>query len=251
MYRDFAEFYDLLTDDVDYAARTEQLLSLFRQYDRIPTLLLDLACGTGGFANEFAAKGISVIGVDRSAEMLSHAAENTRKKGQSVLYLCQDAAELDLYGTVDGAVCCLDSLNHLTDYETFCHAIGRVSLFLEEDRLFIFDLNTVYKHEKVLGNNVFLREENGLYCVWENHYDAENRLTQMELDFFEEQPDGSYRRFSDSVTERVYTREEIVAALEKNHLALETCLEELTLRPPTAETQRIIYVARKKAVAAD
>lgn len=246
MYRNFAEFYDLLTEDVDYKFRAEQLMELFKKHDRLPTLLLDLACGTGSFSNEFSKKGISVIGVDVSADMLSRAQENSYREGQSVLYLCQDAAELDLYGTVDGAVCCLDSLNHLTDYQKFCQALAKVSLFLEKDRLFIFDLNTLYKHEKILGNNTFVREENGIFCVWENQYDENNHQTRMELNFFEQQEDGSYTRFSDTVTERAYTDKEIENALSKCGLELVDRVEELTLEPPKEDTQRILYVTRKK-----
>jgi ubiquinone/menaquinone biosynthesis C-methylase UbiE len=91
--------------------------------------MLDLACGTGEFSNHFAQKGVSVIGVDISYDMLSVAREKTAEAGNDILYLCQDAAELDLYGTIDGAICCLDSLNHITDYEKFCKALERVSLF--------------------------------------------------------------------------------------------------------------------------
>ena len=136
MYNDFAYSYDILMNDVDYKKRTEYLCSLFNAFDRMPTLMLDLACGTGEFSNHFAKQGVSVIGVDVSYDMLSVAREKTAEAGNDILYLCQDAAELDLYGTIDGAICCLDSLNHITDYDRFCKAIGRVSLFLEKDRLF-------------------------------------------------------------------------------------------------------------------
>ena len=119
-YDNFAAVYDRLMSDVDYKARTKRILQLFKEYDRTPELLLDLACGTGGFSNEFAQNGIEVIGVDISEEMLSAARENSAKLGTDVLYLCQKAEELDLYGTVDGAVCCLDSLNHITDYKKLC-----------------------------------------------------------------------------------------------------------------------------------
>ena len=170
MYNSFADFYDELMQDVDYKKRTSYLMMLFKKYDKAPTLLLDVACGTGGFSNEFAKQGIEVIGTDMSEEMLSVARENSAVLGQDVLYLCQKAEELDLYGTVDGAVCCLDSLNHITDYKTLCKAFSKVSMFLEKDRLFIFDVNTVYKHREILGDNVFVTDNGNLYCVWANLY---------------------------------------------------------------------------------
>ena len=170
MYGEFAAYYDCLMYDVDYKKRSAYLLKLFEKYGRKPTLLLDLACGTGGFSNCFAKLGVEVIGVDMSEEMLSLAREKSAEEGTDVLYLCQKAEELDLYGTVDGAICCLDSLNHITDYKKFCKALEKVSLFLEKDCLFIFDINTEYKHKEILGDNVFVIENEDVYCVWANKF---------------------------------------------------------------------------------
>lgn len=245
MYESFAEYYDKLTADVDYPARSEYLLGLFERFDRKPTLLLDLACGTGTFSCLFGAAGVSVIGVDISPEMLSRARENAAEQDLDVLFLCQNAAELDLYGTVDGAVCCLDSLNHITDYDEFCRAIEKVSLFLEPNRLFIFDVNTVYKHENVLGDNTFVTDEDGVYCVWQNEYDRDTRMTYMSLDFFS--GDGvNYIRDSQFVEERAYTDDEIRAALERAGLAVEAVFGDMSFDAPTAEEERIIYVTRKR-----
>ncbi len=243
MYSEFAYSYDTLMTDVDYKKRTDYICSLFNAFDRMPTLMLDLACGTGEFANRFAGQGISVIGVDISYDMLSIAREKSADVGNDILYLCQDAAELDLYGTVDGAICCLDSLNHITDYERFCKAIERVSLFLEKDRLFIFDLNTEYKHREVLGNNTFVIDTDDVYCVWQNEYDGENTV-EINLDFFT--PDGdAYCRSSENFCERAYTASEISNALEKAGLKIEAVYEELTQNNPTDTTERIVYVTRK------
>ena len=212
MYDSFAYVYDNLTNDVDYKARTDYLCSLFCRFDAMPSLLLDFACGTGSFSNEFARRGVSVIGVDISPEMLSVARENSRAAGCDVLYLCQSGEELDLYGTVDGAVCCLDSLNHITDYESLCKTLARVALFLEKDRLFIFDVNTVYKHEKVLSDNCFVIENDQVYCVWQNEFEKEKNIVNISLDFFLEQ-DGVYLRESEDFSERAYCESELEKAL--------------------------------------
>ena len=191
MYDKFSRVYDSLMYDADYKKRTAYLLKLFKKYGKKPTLLLDLACGTGNFSNEFSKNGIEVIGIDMSEDMLSVAREKSAELGLDVLYLCQKAEQLDLYGTVDGAVCCFDSLNHITDYRNFCKAIERVSLFLEEDSLFIFDLNTPYKHKFVLADNVFVIENDDVYCVWANKYKEKNLMTDVSLDFFLSE-DGLY-----------------------------------------------------------
>ena len=243
MYSEFAYSYDILMQNVDYQKRTDYLYSLFEKFDRAPTLMLDLACGTGEFSNRFANKGVSVIGVDISYDMLSVAREKSAEQQNDILYLCQDAAELDLYGTVDGAICCLDSLNHITDYGDFCNAIARVSLFLEKDRLFIFDLNTEYKHSCVLGNNTFVIDTNDVYCVWQNEYQGNNTV-EINLDFFTRE-DNVYLRTGESFCERAYTSAEIENALNKAGLKTEAIYEEMSQNKPCDTTQRVVYVTRK------
>lgn len=245
IYSDFAAVYDRLMIDVDYKARTEYLLKLFSKYGKKPTLLLDLACGTGGFSNQMAQKGIEVIGVDMSEEMLGVARENSVEMATDVLFLCQKAEELDLYGTVDGAICCMDSLNHITDIKNLKKAISKVSLFLEESGLFIFDVNTVYKHEKVLADNTFVIEEDGVYCVWQNEYDSKKLITHIYLDFFTEQEDGSYLRFDEDFCERAYTAEELKEILEECGFEIVDILGDMTEQPVCETDERAIYITRK------
>lgn len=245
MYEEFAANYDNLTTDVDYKKRTEYICSLFNKYGKMPTLLLDLACGTGGFSNEFAKRGVEVIGVDISPEMLDVARNNSENLGLDVLYLCQDATTLDLFGTVDGAICCQDSLNHITDYEDLCEVFKKVSLFMEKDGLFIFDLNTLYKHKEVLGNNTFVIEEENLYCVWQNEFDEDSGIVDIALDFFKETENGLFERSSEYITERYYSEKEIKSALHKANMEVVGIFEEMTEKTPKDNTQRIFYVTRK------
>ena len=124
----FSSFYDRLMSDMDYEGRAAYLLSLFARFrpEKPPDTLLDLACGSGGLSLPLAARGIDVIGVDGSDEMLARAREKADQAGMSLLLLCQDMRELDLYGTVDGAVCVLDSLNHLCRTDDLAEAFRRL-----------------------------------------------------------------------------------------------------------------------------
>lgn len=244
MYNSFSKYYDVLMCDVDYKARCEYLYSLFCRFAKPPHLLLDLACGTGNISNEFSKKGVSVIGVDMSEEMLSVAQEKSRKLGTDVMYICQSAENLDLYGTVDGAVCCLDSLNHITDYSVFCEVFVKVSLFLEKNALFIFDMNTVYKHEIVLADNTFVVENGDVYCIWQNSYSPAEKTTDITLDFFSKSGD-KYVRSTDGFSERAYRIEEIKKACEKAGLKIESVFADMTEKAPKEDEERIIVVARK------
>ena len=244
-YDAFSKCYDRFTGDVDYTARTNRLLELFNRYDKKPSLLLDLACGTGNFSFALAENGIDVIGVDCSEGMLAAAMSKLPEGATNPLFLNQYAEELELYGTVDGAISMLDSLNHITEYENFKKALQRVSLFLEKDRLFIFDLNTTYKHEAVLGNNTFVREDETAFCVWQNEYMGENTV-DIYLDFFIENPNGSFERLSETFSEVAYTAEQVQTALDDAGLELVDFFDDLTDLKPTKETERITYIVRKK-----
>ncbi len=244
MYNAFSAVYDSLTQDVNYKKRAQYIISLFKKHDRIPTLLLDMACGTGSFALEFANSGIEVIGVDMSADMLSVAASKADENQKNILLLCQKASELELYGTVDGAVCLLDSLNHITDYTELCQSIAKIAMFLEKDRLFIFDVNTEYKHSEILGDNTFIIEKEDVFCIWQNAYNKKKKITDITLDFFCRNGDG-YSRFTEKFSERAYSDRSIEKALQRAGLKTEAVYAENTTKKPTDKCQRKIYVARK------
>ena len=243
-YNIFSHFYDVLTYDVNYKARAKHLINIFKEKDKIPSLLLDFACGTGSFSTEFAKMGIDVIGVDMSENMLAEAQQKNADLTNPVLYLCQKGSDLDLYGTVDGAVSCLDSLNHITDYQEFCNTLNKISLFLEKDRLFIFDLNTPYKHREVLAGKSFHIKRKGVDCVWRNRT-IDNFTVEINLNF--SYKTGLFKRetISENFLERAYTEQEIENALTGAGLQLEAVYGENTNLPPKDNSQRNIYVARK------
>ena len=180
----FSAYYDALTEDVDRAVIADRCEELLAQYHPKRELALDLCCGTGTLATELARRGFEVIGVDASPEMLMQAAEKNMALEQPVLYLCQPLEQLDLYGTVDLAVCTLDSLNHLPGKKALQKALHRLQFFVEPGGLFLFDVNTPYKHREVLGNNCFVRESEALFCVWQNEYTPEEHKVEIQMDFF-------------------------------------------------------------------
>lgn len=243
-YSQFASIYDRLMKDVDYEKRAKYVLSLFKKYSKRPTLLLDLACGTGKFSLIFAKENIEVIGVDSSEEMLGIAKENAMEAGLDILYLCQEAQKLDLFGTVDGAVCLMDSLNHITDKKELKEAIAKVSLFLEKDCLFIFDVNTIFKHKEILADNTFVFEEEGVFCVWQNSFQNENNSTDILLDFFVEE-DGVYERYSEDFSERAYSEAELKELLGDCGLNPIAVFGDLSFEKPKDEEERIFIIAQK------
>ena len=245
-YGDFAYYYDMLTENVDYDKRCEYICDLLAENGISEGILLDLACGTGTMSLLLAEKGYDVVGVDGSEEMLTQAQEKKLETDADVIFLCQKMEELDLFGTINAAVSTLDSINHVTDKETVKEIFRRVSLFMEDKGIFLFDVNTPYKHREILGDNTFIYDLDEVYCVWQNSTDEE-LLTSISLDLFEkdEEDEETYYRYSEEFSERAYELDDIRRWLEECKFEVTAVYEEMTKDSVKADTQRAVFVARK------
>ena len=244
-YSVFARYYDDLTANIDYRKRGEYFHEIIKKFKKTKeNILLDLACGTGSISEVMAGLGYDVIGVDLSDEMLGIAMDKKFDSGLDIQYICQDMRKLDLYGTIDVTVCALDSINHLSSLNDVKKVFENVSLFSEQDGLFIFDVNTAYKHQKILANNTFTYETDDVYCVWENTLVPETNEVRMNLEFFEREENGMYSRSSESFSEKAYSEEDIERLLADSGFEVLAKYGDDTFEPPTETTQRIVYVAR-------
>ncbi|MDR1565313.1 MAG: class I SAM-dependent methyltransferase [Oscillospiraceae bacterium] len=244
-YSGFAQYYDALTEDVDYTLYCDYFEALFLAFGKKPEIVLDAACGTGSLSLELCKRGYSVIGLDSSIEMLTAAKDKAYDAELDILFLAQDLSKMDLYGTVDAVICFLDSLNHITDEKLLLEAFCKIALFLHPEGIFIFDVNTVYKHREVLADSTFVSEAEELFCVWRNALLEDGFTTQINLDFFAKTGDNQYIRSFEQFDERAYTHEELSALLSAAGLEILAVYGDLTQETPNAESQRNFYVVKK------
>ena len=241
-YGRFADFYDELMQ-ADYQKISKRIDELVMSLYGKRGILLDLACGTGTLCELFSGMGYDVVGVDISQEMLSKALDKKYDSGLPVQYLCQDMRKIDMYGTIDVTVCTLDSINHLGSKADVVKTFERVSLFCEPNGLFILDVNTVYKHKNVLGNNTFVFENDDVYCVWQNFLNDDNSV-EIQLDFFEEE-NGRYLRTTEIFSEICFEREEISQMLENSGFEVVGVFDGYDERECEENSERALFVARK------
>lgn len=245
-YSVFARYYDELTANIDYKKRAEYFHTIIKKFKTTKeNILLDLACGTGSISEEMARLGYDVIGVDNSEEMLGIAIEKKFDSGLPIQYLCQDMRKLDMFGTIDVTLCALDSINHLNCIDDVREVFRKVSLFAEPGGLFIFDVNTLYKHRKILANSTFTYETDKVYCIWENSLNEKTNEVKMNLEFFELTDNGLYERSSDSFSEKAYSSEQIDALLNETGFEILARYGDDTFDDASDTSQRIVYVARK------
>ena len=246
-YRDFAFFYDLLMKNADYESRFGYIIGLLAENGIGKGILLDMACGTGTLSKMFAQKGFDVVGIDASEEMLSRAQEKKLEENFDALFLCQKMEELDLFGTIDAAVCTLDSLNHVTEKEKIREIFRRVDLFMNDNGLFIFDVNTLYKHRRVLENNAFVFDTENVFCVWQNTLLEDNETTQINLDIFEgdEEEEDVYIRYSEEFFERGYELDFLKKTLENYRFEVVGIYDDMTKEPVREDSERAVFVCKK------
>ena len=244
-YSDMAKFYDILTDDVIYEKWADYFERLFIKYSQKPEIILDLACGTGSLSCVMAQRGYEVIGADASPEMLSAAAAKIDGMSKPPMFICQRMETLDLYGTVDCALCCLDSVNYLKGTDMLNTAFKRTGLFIKPGGLFIFDINTERKF-KEMHLQSYIREKGNVFCAWQAEYNEKKKTADFKLDFFEHTEGCKYKRFTEHHTEHVFSIEELECALKLGEMKILDIFGELKLRHARAEDERIFIVAEKQ-----
>ena len=241
-YDILAGSYDALTRDVGYEKRADFLEKLLCRSRIDVHTVLDLACGTGTMTWLLASRGYEMIGVDGSAEMLAQALGKTGE-GIPPLFLQQSMPKLDLYGTVDAAVCCLDSLNYLTDPKDVQRTFARLHLFIAPGGVLVFDINTVEKLA-ALDGQVFLDENEDTYCVWRTAY--RRNICSYYMDIFRRNPDDSWERDFELHRQRGYTVEELTTWLKEAGFTEIRTYGDGVMRTPKDGEQRIYFTAIRK-----
>ena len=241
-YNEFAYFYDEFNGEADYDALYAHIHAKLKEHGIHDGILADLGCGTGELTLMLTQAGYDMIGIDQSEEMLCVVRDKAEQLGLSgrLLLLRQDLLKLDLYGTIRGAVSTFDTFNHIPDLDT---AIANAGFFMEKGGVFLFDMNTPYKHRNVLGDNAFTFEEEDAACVWRNHYDAANRRVEItvDIDYHE-----TGEHFHEQFCEYTYDLDTIRTALEKHGFALESVCDGETFGPLTEDSQRYFFCAVKQ-----
>lgn len=240
MYEDYARVYDRSGQyrfSLTMARYCRKLWALFGAH---PKTLLDLACGTGTAAVAFHRQGLEVTGLDQSAGML----ERARRKAPGIRWLEGDMRDFSLPERFDAVTCLYDSLNYLLTPGELSQTFERVAHHLTRDGLFVFDLATEHALAEEWGDSMEALASNKLFQVWHSRFDPETRLASMELTIFE--PAGErYRMIEETHTHRVIERAEVQTALEKAGFRLEGIFQCFTLDPPSPETYRAAFVARR------
>lgn len=245
-YTFFAQVYDKFMNDIDYDLWVDYIDKIWERYNIKPKLVAELGCGTGNISGRLVKRGIDMIGIDISEEMLSVAREKAIDEELDILYLCQDMCEFELYGTVDAIISVCDSINYITEKEDLLQVFKLVNNYLDPKGLFIFDINTEYKFKNILGNNTFGSVNEDVAYIWENNFDDEDKINEYYVNFFlQDEEDGRYDRIEECHYEKAYSIEEIKSLVSESGLELIDVFDAFTFDKPKDNSERLYIIARE------
>jgi SAM-dependent methyltransferase len=271
-YTSFAEVYDLFMDNVPYREWADYLCNILGEYHMEDGILLDLGCGTGKLTRMFAQKGYDMIGVDNSIEMLDIARnwqgteqppeltgrmqnagqqdeeDPTQPTSPQILYLLQDMREFELYGTVRAVYSACDCLNYILEEDDLLTVFRLVNNYLDPHGIFIFDMNTAYKYEKLLADNTFAENRDEGSFIWENYYDPKSGINEYDLTLFVREdgvhPDR-FLRFQETHYQRSYPVELVKQLLEEAGMEFVAVYDGYTKNPLRTDSERMTIIARE------
>lgn len=242
-YHALAKSYDRLTNDVDYSQTVEFYKQIMNAEGCAPRTAVDLACGTGSVTLLLAQEGLQVTGVDLSEEMLTVASQKAQAQELHPVFVCQPLQALQLPRGVDLAVCALDSLDYILNPEDCREAIRRVYKALNPGGIFIFDVNTPEKL-RAMDGQVFLDEDDDVYCVWRGEFDEKTNICSYGMDLFQREGEVWLRSFEEH-REFAYSQEQLTGFLKDAGFSRIRVYGDRKFEAPQPGEQRIYFSARK------
>lgn len=240
-YGPLAAWYDKLTQDVPYEEFADFYEKEFAADGGEFGTVLDLCCGTGTLTWILARRGYEMIAVDASSDMLMEAGSKAAEGIVPPLLLCQEAASLDLYGTVDAAVCSLDGMDYIPP-EELPEVFRRLHLFVRPDGLLIFDIKTPEWFRSADGD-VFVDENEDMLCLWRADFDEEENCLCYGMDIFSK-AGKLWRRESEEHIEYAHEPAELKSLLETAGFENVKIVSEC----PQSDKGRIFITAKRNSI---
>jgi len=234
-YEKLDRFYDAAMGD-----RTEMasyIRRLIRRHKPRARTLLELACGTGAIL-KILAKSYDVVGLDLSPSMLSIA----RKKLPQVKFFQRNMVSFDLGRKFDVIICVFDSINHVLEFADWQKIFCKAAQHLEPDGLFLFDINTEAKLERLISAPTWVHKF-GRNLEFINVTDGRRGIANWNIRVFEHRRGNKYGLFEEDIKQISFPVEKIRDALRKQFTSIKVI--DPTARRPSAKSDRLYFVCKR------
>lgn len=230
-YDIFAKFYDTVMGSREKTAA--EVWNLVKEHHPQAKTILELAVGTGTNLVPLSAD-YEVSGLDLSEKML----EVAKTKLPEAKFYHQDMVNFELQERFDVILCLFDSVNHLLNFEQWKQMFQNVREHLNENGVFIFDVNTPVKLERVVNDKPFVKEFEGNRMEM-TVQSEDNGIVNWNVKF---QEAGNSLAQEENIKEVAFPKEEIAEALEQVFSSVDVKAEP---RPDTGVVERIYFSCKK------
>jgi SAM-dependent methyltransferase len=249
-----AEFYDDLYEGKDYAAEADYVDALIQRHLPGPQSLLDLGCGTGRHAIKFAEKGYSVVGIDRSPEMIAKAQRNREQLPphlrERLTLEPRDIRDFRLGRQFDAVVALFHVISYQTSNDDLLAAFTTARSHLRENGLFIFDCwygPGVLSDPPVVRVKRLQRGLCRLLRIAEPRMRINDDLVEIRYEFLVSERRKRCSEFHEIHKMRYFFIPELSLALRIARFRLLAVAEWMTAREPDETTWNVSVVAQTEA----
>ena len=244
-YAQFAGFYDQVMGD--RTPDVERVRRYVRRYHPAARSLLELGCGTGAVLAGMT-PGLSVAGIDQSAEMLAVAARSV----PAARLVQADMTSFALRARFDVVICVFDTLNHLRRLADWRATFDRVHEHLAHGGLFVFDVNTTGRLRGLWPGPAFAIDAGEHAVIMDvlpggRGEGGEGELSIWTVRIFERVDGDMFRLHRETIGELAVPLATIRAALAGNFDPLEEA--DLDGGPVTDESSRAFFAFRRRCPA--
>lgn len=243
IYENFAFVYDEVMDTGLY----KEWLAFSKRH--LPTdtkRVLELACGTGALAVEFAKEGYDVTALDLSEEMLMVASARVANTEEAIdiQFVQGDMMDLSEVGSYQAITCFSDSLCYMPDRQSVQRVLDTVYEALEEGGKFIFDVHSINQVNNVFPDYSYHYQTEEFAFLWDSYPGEKANSIEHFLTFFVKDEE-QFLRFDELHQERTYSIENYETMLENANFSRIEVYSDFTDEKPSEETARWFFVCTK------
>jgi SAM-dependent methyltransferase len=249
VFKEYAEYYDLLYRDKDYASEASYVTGLIERLRPDAASILDLGCGTGNHDAIFAENGYRVVGVDRSPEIIEKArAKCGRPSSLDLRFETGQIETLRFEDRFDVVVSLFHVMSYLTTDLNLQAAFETARHHLKPDGVFIFDCwygpavltDLPSVRVKRVGNDVVdvIRIAEPQISPNENTVNVSYQVVVLH------KASGRIMEVTETHPMRYWFKPEVKRMLETTRFEPVNCMEWMTGRKPGVDTWNVCFVAR-------
>jgi SAM-dependent methyltransferase len=203
--------------------------------------ILDLCCGQGRHAMEFARRGYQVVGLDLSETLLRYAQRQAKEQNLPMEFVHSDMRRIPFEEEFDAIVNLFTAFGYLEEDEEDEKVIKVVAKALKPVGKFLIDLPNHARLMRDFSPNYFTESPDGSLMLVESSFDVLSGRTKTRWVFIDE--DG--KRNERTSIQRIYTFTELHRMFKSAGLRVKQAFGDFDESEYKMDSKRMIVLAEK------